>query len=544
MDTTSDQAFLPLSDDPVMLRETVLSLQSEIRELALAWDEWQQRTELLTEQLRLLRAKIFGRSSEKRPSFEHPSLFNEAEQDADGKEDEATDTDRDDSTTGQEAEATAITVSGHTRSPKGRKPLSPDLPREEVIHDLPADQKICGLDGHELMEIGREISEQLEIVPAHVKVLQHIRIKYGCPHCRQGVKIAPPPRRPLPKAMASASMLAYIAVSKYADALPLYRQEGIFKRYGLDVSRTTLANWMIGSGQMVQPLINLMQERMLEYGYIRMDETALQVLDEPGKAATSKSYMWVRVGGSPAERVILFNYDASRGGQVPKELLLDYQGWLQTDGYDGYLAIGAQPGVEHLGCWAHVRRKFVEAVTAAGKGGKHSKAQQGVAWIAKLYAIEKRIRGRTPQERFEVRKREVPPIFKDIRAWMDALVPRVLPSSLTGQALGYMQGQWDRLIRYIEDGRLEIDNNGAENAIRPFVVGRKNWLFSDTVRGAKSSANLYSLIETAKANGLEPYAYLCHVFDHIPTAQTLEDFEALLPWKFTRNVQPEIKAAS
>ncbi len=544
MDTTSNQAFLPLSDDPEMLRETVLSLLSEKNK----WREERvallQRTELLTEQLRLLRAKMFGRSSEKKAPFEHPSLFNEAEQEADGKEDDATDIASDDSKIGQEAEAAVITVSGHTRSPKGRKPLSPDLPREEVIHDLPADQKICGLDGHELVEIGREISEQLEIVPAQVKVLQHIRIKYGCPHCRQGVRIAPPPRRPLPKAMASASMLAYIAVSKYADALPLYRQEGIFKRYGLDVSRTTLANWMILSGHLVQPLINLMQDRMLDHGYIRMDETTLQVLDEPGKTATSKSYMWVRVGGVLTERVILFNYDASRGGQVPKELLADYKGWLQTDGYDGYLAIGAQPDVEHLGCWAHVRRKFVEAVTGAGKGGKHSKAQQGVNWIAKLYAIEKRIRGRTSQERFEVRQREVPPILKEIREWMDELSPLVLPSSLTGKALGYMHGQWDRLVRYIEDGRLEIDNNGAENAIRPFVVGRKNWLFSDTVRGAKASANLYSLIETAKANGVDLYAYLYQVFERISTAQTLEDFEALLPWNLHKEKQQQVKAAA
>ncbi|MBF0127116.1 MAG: IS66 family transposase [Magnetococcales bacterium] len=526
MDTTSDQSFSPLSDDPETLRETVLSLQSENRKLTLSRDEWQQRTELLTEQLRLLRAKMFGRSSEKTP-FEHPSLFNEAEQDADGQEDEP---DADVSAAEQEVEAAAITVAGHTRSPKGRKPLPSNLPREEVIHDLPADQKICGLDGHELVEIGREVSEQLEIVPAQVKVLQHVRIKYGCPHCRQGVRIAPPPRRPLPKAMASASLLAYVAISKYADALPLYRQEGIFKRYGLDLSRTTLANWMIGSGQLVQPLINLMQDRMLEHGYIRMDETTLQVLNEPGKAATSKSYMWVQVGGAPTERVVLFNYDSSRGGHVPKELLAGYKGWLQTDGYNGYLAIGAQPDVEHLGCWAHVRRMFVEAVTGAGKGGKHSKAQQGVNKIAKLYAIEKRIRGRTPEERFKVRQQEVPPILKEIREWMDELSPRVVPSSLTGKALAYMNGQWDRLTRYIEDGRLEIDNNGAENAIRPFVVGRKNWLFSDTVRGAKASANLYSIIETAKANDLEPFAYLRHIFTELPTATTLEDFEKLLPW--------------
>ncbi|MBF0181975.1 MAG: IS66 family transposase [Magnetococcales bacterium] len=536
MNTTSTALIPPLSDDPSTLRDAVLSLLLEKEKWVIERAAWQQRTELLLEQLRLMRAKMFGRSSEKKQPFEHPSLFNEAEQAADGKADVP---DAESAETTPEADPGRVAVAGHTRSSKGRKPLSPDLPREEVIHDLPEDQKICGLDGHHLVEIGREVSEQLEIVPTQVKVLRHVRIKYACPHCHEGVKIAPPPFRPLPKAMASASILAYVATSKYVDALPLYRQEGILKRFGLDVSRTTLANWMIMSGHLVLQLINLMREQMLEYGYIRMDETVVQVLKEPGKKATSKSYMWVRLGGSSATPIVLFDYDASRGGEVPRTLLLDYQGWLQTDGYDGYLAIGAQPGVEHLACWAHVRRKFVEAVTFAGKGGKNTKAQQGVDKIAKLYAIEKRIRGQTPQQRFEVRQQEVPPIFEEIREWMDDLSPMVLPSSLTGKALAYMHGQWGRLVRYIEDGRLEIDNNGAENAIRPFVVGRKNWLFSDTVRGAKASANLYSLIETAKANGLEPFAYLRHVFERIPAARILEDFEALLPWNLTTDMQPK-----
>ncbi len=530
----------PIPDDPALLRETVLSLLSEKQKWSIDRAALEQRTELLTEQLRLLRAKLFGRSSEKKKPFEHPSLFNEAEQDAAEHPEE--EPDAADQTEAEPApDAASIEVAAHNRVKKGRKPLSPDLPREEVIHDLPEEQKVCDLDGHQLVEIGREISEQLEIVPAQVKVLQHVRIKYGCPHCRQGVHIAPVPLRPIPKALASASLLAYIAASKYADALPLYRLSHIFaERYGVSLSRTTFANWMILSGHLVQPLINLIRDRVLEYGYIQMDETTVQVLNEPGKPATSNSYMWVQRGGSPTERAVLFDYDASRKGQVPKDLLADYQGWLQTDGYDGYLAVGAQLGVEHLGCWAHVRRKFMEAVIGAGKGGKHSKAQQGVNKIAKLYAIEKRIRGQTPQQRFEVRQREVPPIFKEIREWMDELSPLVLASSLTGKALGYLHNQWDRLVRYIEDGRLEIDNNGAENAIRPFVLGRKNWLFSDTVRGAKASANLYSLIETAKTNGLEPFAYLRHVFERIPAAQTPEDFEALLPWKLTRDMQPKV----
>lgn len=533
MNTSSTPLSPPLSDDPFVLREMVKSLLVEKEKWGIERTTWQQHTNILMEQVRLLKARIFGPSSEKK-RFEHPSLFNEAEEKAFAP---------DQAETEPNVKDESIPVAGHSRSKKGRTALSPDLPREDVIHDLTETQKVCDIDGHHLVEIGREVSEQLEFVPAQMKVLRHIRLKYGCPYCHQGVKIAPAQLRPIPKALASASMLAYIATSKYADALPLYRQEGIFKRYGLDLSRTTLANWMILSGHLIQPLINLIRDHMLEYGYIQMDETTVQVLREADRAAGSKSFMWVQRGGSPTERVILFDYNSSRGGKVPSELLLGYQGWLQTDGYDGYLAIGAVPGVWHIGCWAHVRRKFVEAVIAAGKGGKQSKAQQGVLLIAKLYAIEKRIRSDSPQQRKEVRQKEVPPIFQEIREWMDDLCIKVLPSSLTGKALAYMHGQWDRLIRYIDDGRLEIDNNGAENAIRPFVVGRKNWLFSNSVRGAKASANIYSLIETAKANGLEPYAYLNHIFELLPAAQTLEDFEALLPWKFTRSMQPKVNPA-
>ncbi|MBF0429277.1 MAG: IS66 family transposase [Magnetococcales bacterium] len=532
MNATQIQLSPPLSDDPVFLREMVLSLQSEKQKLIISRDELQQLADMLREQVRLLRAKMFGPSSEKK-AFDHPSLFNEAEQDALTSTPDA----------GQDGDVETVSVAGHIRNKKGRTQLSPDLPREEIIHDLPEEQKVCSLDGHHLVEIGREVSEQLDIVPTQVKVLRHVRIKYGCPHCHAGVIIAPAPLRPIPKALASARILAFVATSKYADALPLYRQEGIFKRYGLDLSRTTLANWMIQSGKLVQPLINLIRDRMLEYGVIQMDETTVQVLKEPERLTKNKSFMWVQRGGPPTERIILFDYDSSRGSAVPIGLLAGYHGWLQTDGYDGYLAIGAMPGVEHFGCWAHVRRKFVEAVIAAGKGGKLSNAQQGVGLIASLYAIEKRIRGDSPQQRWEVRQREVPPIFQKIREWKDELSLKVLPSSATGRALAYLHGQWDRLIRYIEDGRLEIDNNGAENAIRPFVVGRKNWLFSNSVRGAEASANLYSLIETAKANGLEPFAYLCHVFECIPVAQTVDDFEALLPWKFTKNMQPKVSPA-
>lgn len=524
-----------LSDDPGELKKFIHAMQKSWTDERQAWTDerqaLQQQAEYLQEQLNLLVARRFGRSSEKYADgggYHQLSLFDEAEEldgmePAEEEEDTSTET---------------VEVSGHKRKKKGRKPLPPGLPRIEVIHDLSDEEKICSIDGHTLEEIGRESSEQLDIIPAKVRVIRNIRIKYGCPHCRKGVKLTPMPPQPIPKALASAAMLAWIATSKYADALPLYRQSNILIRAGIELPRSTLANWMIRCGKLVQPLINLMRDQMLEYGVIQMDETTVQVLKEDGKKATSKSYMWVQKGGSPETPVILFDYDASRSGQVPKRLLEGYGGWLQSDGYAGYLPVSLARGMKHVGCWAHARRKFTDALKA---GGKTAKAAYAVKLIRKLYAIEKRIRGEAPLKRYEVRQREVPPILKKLREWMSDLAPKVVPSSALGKGLRYLNEQWPILKRYIEDGRLEIDNNNIENAIRPFVVGRKNWLFSNSVRGATSSANLYSMIETAKANGLEPFDYLRHVFTHIPAAQTIDQFDALLPWNLNPNMTAKIK---
>ena len=365
-----------------------------------------------------------------------------------------------------------------------------------------------------------------------MQVIRHIRKKYACPCCEQGVRTAALPPQPIPKSLASPGLLAHVAVAKYVDALPLYRQERILNRIGVELPRATLANWMIRSGELITPLINLMRETMLDGDLIQMDETTVQVLKEDGKAATSKSYLWVQRGGPPAHPLILYEYNPSRGQSVPLRLLEGFSGYLQTDGYDGYNAVGNRDGITHLGCWAHARRKFDEAVKAQGHRGqaKAGKAMMGLAWIQKLYRIEKAAKAATPQQRYQARQQQAKPIVDELRAWLDRALAQVPPSTLTGKALHYLHNQWDRLVRYLEDGRLPIDNNLTENAIRPFVLGRKNWLFSDTVKGAQASANLYSLIETAKANGLEPYQYLRHVFTHLPQAQTVEQIEALLPY--------------
>ena len=506
----------PLPDDVESLKTLVIEREAAIGERDL---EIQQ----LREYVRLLKSQRFGASSE-RIHRDQLGLFNEAEQIADEDAQE-------------ESLIEVIEVPSHTRARGGRRRLPAWMPREEILHDLPEEEKICSHDGEALVEIGRETSEQVEFIPATARVLVHVRPKYGCPRCKTGVRIAPMPPQPIPKSVASASLLAYVAVSKYADALPLYRQQGMLERIGIEISRATLAAWMIRLGELVQPLINLMREELLESGFVQCDESRYQVLKEPGKTAESLSYIWVQRAPAHGHPLILYEYDRSRSGEVPKRLFEGYEGILQTDGYEGYGAIGREPGIIHAGCWAHARRKFTDALKVGGKNRKkvakrskkQSKAEAGLRFIQKLYAVERDVKEASPEERYRVRQDRSLPILADLRKWLDESLGTVVPQSLTGKALVYLHGQWPKLVRVFEHGEVPLDTNLVENAIRPFAIGRKNWMFADTVHGAEASANLYSLVETAKANGLEPWAYLERVFEKIPRAETLEDLDALLP---------------
>lgn len=482
-------------------------------------ERYKSKSESLQEQLNLLLAKRFGPSSEKGDK-QQLGLFNEAEAQVDEV---------------PEAEPDALSVPAHTRKKPGRRPLPDYIEREEVLHDLPEEDKVCPHDGTPLERIGEEVSEQLDVIPARVRVLRHIRPKYACPCCRQGIKTTPMPLQPIPRSIASPGLLAYVATAKYVDALPLYRLEDILQRAGIELPRATLALWMIKLGELIVPLINLLRDNLLAYGIVQMDETTVQVLKEKDKAPSSKSYMWVQRGGPPDKPVLLFDYDPSRSGAVPLRLLEGYRGFVQCDGYEGYGAVGKREVITLVGCWAHARRKFDEAIKAQGKKGKAKagRATKGLAFIQKLYRIETLARELPPEERLVMRQAQAVPLLVEIRAWLDKSLPEVPPQSAVGKALHYLHGQWEKLVRYTEDGRLNIDNNAAERAIRPFVIGRNNWLFSDTVRGAEASARLYSLIATAKANGHEPYRYLCHVFKELPGATSVADIEALLPFNIS-----------
>jgi transposase len=502
--------------------DDIESLHALVRERDTTIDEYAREIAQLREYVRLLKTQRFGASSE-RVHREQLGLFNEAEQ----LLDEA----------GSEADEETVSVPAHTRAKRGRRPLPTWMEQVEVLHDLPEDEKICSADGTALVEIGRETSQQLELIPATARVLVHVRPKYGCPCCKTGVSIAPMPPQPIPKSWASPSLLAFVAVSKYADALPLYRQEGILARIGVDLSRATLAFWMVRCGELVQPLINLMRERLLEHDFIQCDETPFQVLKEPGKSAESDAYLWVQRGTPEDHSIILYEYDPSRSGEVAERLFEGFQGIAQTDGYSGYGCLDDTAGVVHVGCFAHARRKFMDALKGAGKnrkknatpGAKQSVAETGLRFIETLYKIERSVAEASVEERLRVRKEKSVPIALKLRAWLDTSIPMVPPKSLTGIALGYLDKQWKKLVRIFDYGHVPLDTNLVENSIRPFAVGRRNWLFADTVRGAKASANLYSLIETAKANAIEPWAYLERVFRDLPAAITIEDVEALLP---------------
>ena len=492
------------------LEQKIISLKSELIRTEKHLVAKDQRIAQLEELIRTFNQRQFGASSEQSP--DQGQLFDEAEQDS------------------EPADIDTVTIPAHTRQKSRRVSIPVDIPREDIIYDLSDEQKICPNDGAALKCIGEETHEQLDIIPAKVTCLRHVRLKYACPCCEQHVVTATKPKQPIEKSIASPGLLAHITVSKYADALPLYRQAAMFKRIGVELDRTSLANWMIKCSQLIQPLMNRLHDHLMEQTILHMDETPVQVLNEPGKTPQSTSYMWVMATvQSSAQPLILFHYAANRSAQNPKDLLDDYQGALMVDGYEGYQAICNENQLSRLGCWAHARRKFIEAQRLQPKG-KTGKSDQALAYIQTLYAVEKQSKDQPPDKRHAIRQQQAKPVIDKLHNWLQKRLPGTPPKTALGKAMHYLDKQWPRLIGYLEDGCYPIDNNRAENTIRPFVIGRKNWLFSTSQNGAKASANLYSLIETAKANQIEPYAYLKQVFTQIPNANTIEDIDQLLPW--------------
>ena len=429
-------------------------------------------------------------------------------------------------------------IAAHRRGKRGRRPFPEAIPRVDVLIDIPEEEKICPCGCH-MTRIGEEISEKLDFEPAKFQVTRFIRPKWACTKgCKgaddlgPGVKTAAMPPQLIPQGIVSPGLLAWILLSKFADGLPFYRQHNIFNRLGMDISRATMSGWALRAGRTCEPLIDLLRRRLRSGQYINMDETKVQVLGEPGRKNSALSYMWVARGGPTDRPVVLFHYAPTRSGSEAQHIVGDFQGYLQTDGYSGYNALGNQEGIVHVGCLAHVRRKFMDVVKAGGKKtGKANTAQTVINHITSVYTLENQAikNGLLPEAIYHMRQEQIRPILDQIKQLLQLRKESTPPKSLLGIAIRYALGQWSRIEAYIEDGRLRPDNNLAENAIRPFAVGRKNWLFSGSPKGAKASAALFSLIETAKACNIDPYHYLLNLFEKLPYAKSEDQLEALLP---------------
>jgi len=523
---------MPTPDEFAALQHALA--EATQRNAALSGELRVTRTErdLLKEQLNQFKRQLFAAKSEVLGTHQKDMFFNEAEVEGATAQ-----------PAGEEADDDRVEVPAHKRAKRGRKPLDPALPREVVRHELPEGERTCPHDGAALREIGVEVSEQLDIVPQQVRVIRHERVKYACPCCDGGMRLAAKPPQVIPKGLLSEAALAWVITSKYLDGLPLYRQAALLGRFGgTQMSRNTLAASVVRVGQSVQPVINVMRDQLLEAPLVFGDETELQVLKEPGRKAQAKSYVWAQMtqgSGSSASGppIRLFAYSPSRSTQTARQLYagMRSQGVLMSDGYEPYNAVAAEHNLVHLGCWAHCRRYFNDALQALPKDkrGPEQLPAQFLRLIAHLYKVEAEAReaGLDAVALKAQRNERSVPVLDDLERLLLAHLHGVLPGSLLGKALHYMASQWAKLKRYVEDGTYPIDNNPCETAIRPFVVGRRNWLFADTVAGANASANLYSLLQTCAANGIDGYRYLAAMLVALPRATSIDDYEALLPWR-------------
>ena len=481
----------------------------------------EQRVDHLSDMLEKLQKMQFGQSSEKAKYMlgdpNQLSFFNEAEACADEK---APDPEL---------------VREHTRKPKRTKEeLVRDLPVKKTVIELPGEKRVCDICEGQLVPIGQElVRRELNIIPAKVFVEEIYRVNYACPPCAEetdeaNIIKAPVPEPVVKRGLASPSSVAHVLYQKFVNAMPLYRQEGDWKNQGLHIPRATLANWIIYvCTHWFTPLYDLLKSHLLASPVLHADETVIQVLREDGKTPQSESRMWVYATGNTGKPpIILFEYQPSRSGAHAKRFLAGFKGYLVTDGYIGYNSV---PEVTHCGCWQHVRRKWSDAIPKTKD--KTGNALEGFEFCERLFALERTFANMTPQERLQQRQKLSKPILEAYFKWLDSVDP--LGGSRLAQAVVYSRKLRDPLSAFLLDGRIDISNNRAENAIRPFCVGRKNFLFAATVRGAQSSAIAYSIIETAKANGLNPYQYLLYLLSELPsvisTGQT-DRLSHFLPW--------------
>jgi transposase len=494
------------------------SLTARMTELEHYNTELEALVKYYEEQLRLNKHRQFGSSSEQAEVSEQLGLFDEAENTADLKQ--------------PEPDTLEITYQRRKCAGKREEDLS-GLPTEVVGHDLPESERVCPECGGGLRKIGEDVRRELEIIPAKVKVVEHRQAVYACRYCelnteRTTVVRARAPEPVIKGSIASPSAIAHIMAQKYVMAIPLYRQEQSWQREGVHLSRQTMANWIIRAAEdFLKPIYKLLRTDLLLREVLHADETTCQVLHEPGKKANTNSYMWLyQTSGDTIHPIILFEYQATRSSTHPKRFLEGWSGYLHADGYSGYHNL--PPGITVIGCWVHLRRKFTDAFKAAPEEARPmSRAPEAIERMGALFHLESHWKDFDAEERQKLRLEQSKPRAEAFFAWLETL--NILPKSKMGEAVAYALGQRRWLMNFYLDGRLELSNNRAENSIRPFVIGRKNWLFCNTQRGAQASSIVYSIIETAKANGLKPFDYLKFLFETVPNTST-GNLGKLLPW--------------
>ena len=489
--------------------------------------ELESRVDVLMEALRLARHKQFGASSEKSEEslMEQLSfLFNEAEVYSAAEKEE---------------EETVTVVAAHKRHKKHEYTLDnipEDIPMEQIEHRLEGEDLVCPQCGDIMTEIGTEVVNKLKIIPAQTIVEQHVYYSYACRNCNKEdietpVVKAPREKNIIPGSFATPEAIAHIMTQKFVMGSPLYRQEQEINRKGIHLSRQTMSNWILRATEdYLTPVYEQLHKELLKRDVLHADETTLQVLHEPGKKPQSDSYMWLyRTSGDTDRPIVLYEYQPGRGAKHPKEFLAGYKGYLHTDGYAGYHDLGEDITV--VGCWAHARRKFDEAVKSLPKGKtKGSSASQGLTYCNLLFGIEQEIADKPAEQRYTERLEQAKPILDAMFAWANSRT--AAPKSALGKAFHYLKEQWPYLTNYLKDGRLEISNNRAERSIKPFVIDRKNFLFANTPKGATGSAVVFSLIQTAIENGLDPYRYLTWLLRKAKDAnwEDPETIHAMLPW--------------
>lgn len=510
---TKENTYEKLQIENGLLQQKVEHLQNEL--------------DTLKEFLRLAAHKRFSASSEKYLIAEQMSLFDDNK-----NEDVAVES---------KEETATQDISYKRRKPQGyRKEQFDNISIETVVYTLPEEEQVCECCSGKLHEMSKEVRKEVQIIPAQVKVVEHISLIYSCRRCEKEnitvpIKKAHAPNPPIPGSPASSSSIAYIMSQKFVESMPLYRLEKHFERMGVNISRQTMSNWMINASERwLKFLYDHMHKELLKLNIIHCDESTLQVLKEPGRTAQSKSYMWLYRSGRYGPPIVLYEYQPTRSGECPKNFLEGFIGHAHVDGYKGYHKVA---NVRLSACWAHARRNFADALKALPKNvkpGSQPKALSttGLEYCNKLFEIERTLKEEPPEVRFIKRLEKSKPVLDEFKKWLDYNLPRTLPESLVRKAIKYCLNIWENLYVFLENGMLEIDNNRAERSIKPFVLARKNFLFCNTQRGADAAAVIFSIVESAKEAGLNPIAYLTYLFDVMPNFEEIneETLQKITPW--------------